>query len=215
MRTVPFALLAAGLALTAAPAVAATTVTLTFDDVGVLSGYAPLGVTFSANASIWTGGGGSVLVNPSGGPYSEPSALQFGSAGGVVGHIYFDVPVWDVSIWALSGPGPDLLSTPMYIKCYDGDGDFLGDDYADGTLQFDQLRVGVSGIRHIETYSPCVANDVWDDLVYTVPEPATLALAALGSLVVLVRRNRKQACPIPDRGIEPRESRCRHDGSTR
>ncbi|MBI3414497.1 MAG: HYR domain-containing protein [Verrucomicrobia bacterium] len=141
--------------------------TLTFDDVARLSDYAPLGVTFSANASIWTHPSPSVQVDPDGGAYSVPSALQFGSAGGVLGSIFFASDVSAVSIWALSGPGPDLLNAPMWIRAFDASGTKIDEDNIDPTLQFDFLSITAPGIRRLDLFSPLPNNDVWDNLSFS------------------------------------------------
>lgn len=166
----------------------ARAVTLDFD-VNNLSEYAPMGVTFSPNASVWFSSGTSVLDNPSGGPYSVPNGLQFGTAGGVVGFIYFDQAQAFVSIWALSGPGPDLLNDPIYIKAYNAADELVDEDFADNTVQFDLLSVSGAGIVKIETFSPLPNNDVWDDLTFEpIPEP-TAAMVFVG-LLSLVRSRR-------------------------
>ena len=168
----------------------ANAITLDFNTSSV-NDYAPLGVTFSANASIWSFGGPSVLDNPSGGPYSVPNGLQFGSAGGVIGYIYFDQAQAYVSIWALSGPGPDLLNSPIYIKAYDAADQLIDEDFADNTVQFDLLSVNGAGIVKIETFSPVVNNDVWDDLTFdSVPAPASFAVLMATLPMVRVRRLR-------------------------
>ena len=102
--------------------------TLTFDKITSLNGYAP-DVTFSNNASIWTYTGLTVLQNLDGGAYSFPSALQFGNAGGVLGYTYFSNPQTEISVWALSGPGPDYLSSGMYIKAFDSSNVLVAEDY--------------------------------------------------------------------------------------
>ena len=177
----------------AGPAGATSSTTLTFDDVVSLDAYAATGISFSANASIWTSHTSSVLTNPSGGAYSVPSALQFGNAGGVLGSIFFAGEVQDVSIWALSGPGPDLISNGSYIRAFDALGNFLGEDYADASVEFDQLRISAPGIARLDVFSPLVANDVWDNLSYsatdgTIPEPATLTLTGLALLAIRRRK---------------------------
>jgi|ERR1043166_8725353 hypothetical protein len=161
--------------------------TLTFDDVSSLHDYAPLGVTFTPNASIWSCGGcPSVLVTPDGGPYSPPFALQFGSAGGELGSIFFASDVSQVSIWAVSGPGPDLLNAPMYVRAFDASGTQIGEDNIDPSLQFDLLSIPASGIRRPDLYSPVPNNDVWDNLTFTAaPEPSVLLLALSGGILLV------------------------------
>lgn len=166
----------------------AASVTLTFDDVGSLAEYAPLGVTFSANASRWSAGGPSVLQDPNGGARSLPSALQFGNAGGVLGSISFASNVSAVSIWALSGPGPDLLSAGIYIRAFDANGVQLGEDVGNATLQFDLLSVAAPGIRRLDVFSPVVGTEVWDDLTVEwepVVRPLVLRIGLEGALARL------------------------------
>lgn len=165
--------------LTAAAAmtadVRAGAVLLTFDDVSSLSEYASLGVTFSSNASIWTSSAPSVFDDPNGGAVSVPNALQFGNAGGVLGSIFFAVDVSEISVFALSGPGPDTLSSNMWIKAFDQDGTLLDQDIADTSLQYDLLSVSGTGIRRLDLYSPTPQDDVWDNFRFTpVPEPASV-----------------------------------------
>jgi hypothetical protein len=144
--------------------------TLTFDDINSLGEYAPLGVTFSQNASIWSGSGSpSVLDTPDGGPYSVPNGLQIGNAGGELGSIFFTSTVSFVSIWALSGPGGDFLNSPMFIKAFDASGKELGEASVNASLQFELLSISAEGIRRIDLFSPVPNNDVWDHLTFTSP----------------------------------------------
>ena len=178
-----FSLLTLLFTLAGAPAAAAAPLTLSFDDVSSLGEYASLGVTFSPNASIWTHASPSVLVDPNGGAYSVPSALQFGNAGGELGSIFFAYEVSAASIWALSGPSADLLNAPMYMRAFDGSGNQLGEDDADPSLQFDFLSVSAPGIRRLDFFSPVVGSDVWDHLTFSpqpVSEPSILMLLAIG-----------------------------------
>jgi len=164
--------------LLAASRTSAQTTTLTFDDVTSLTDYAPLGVTFSAKASIWSSGSTpSVLTSPDGGTYSVPNGLQFGNAGGVLGSIFFAHDAGPVSIWALSGPGPDLLSSPMYIRAFDALGNQVGEDNVNSSLQFDLLSITEPNIRRLDLFSADVGDDVWDNLTFTsVPEPSAACL---------------------------------------
>ena len=172
--------------------VQAGTITLNFDDVASLNEYAVSGVTFSANASIWSGFGGSVLTNPNGGPLSVPDALQFGNAGGVLGQIFFATDQSSISLWALSGPGSDLLNAPMYIEAYDASGALLDRDDVNASLQFDLLNVSGVGIRRLDVFSPIPANDVWDDLTLTsVPIPTTLLLLGVGLAGLGISRRKR------------------------
>ena len=141
---------------------------LTFDDVATLSEYSTQGVSFSANASIWTSNTASVLNNPDGGAVTVPNGLQFGNAGGVLGSIFFDQEVTDVSIYALSGPSPDLLSSMMWIRAFDEFGNQLDEVNVDSALQFDLLTTNATGIRRLDLFSNVVGNDVWDNLAFTV-----------------------------------------------
>ena len=90
---------------------------LTFDGPDTIAAHASE-VIFSGNASTWTWLGDTVEKDPDGGSYSYDSALQFGNAGGVLGTATFSSPQTLVSVWALSGPGPDTLSKNMYIKAF-------------------------------------------------------------------------------------------------
>ncbi len=180
--------LVAGVSGLAAGAQAGGTL-LTFDDVGSLADYAPMGITFSGNASLWFGGNVSVLDDPDGGPYSVPYGLQFGNAGGELGSIFLASSVTEFSIWALSGPGDDLLETPMYIRGFTIDGTLVGEDNVDGSLQFDLLSISGAGIRRIDLFSPRPGSDVWDHATI-VPAPG--AVGALAAVVgcALQRRRR-------------------------
>jgi hypothetical protein len=195
-RTITLATTALSLTLIAGRA-SAQIITLTFDDVTSLSQYASLGVTFSPNASIWAWGTPSVLTDPSGGPYSVPNGLQFGNAGGVLGSVFFASDVSDISIWALSGPGPDLLNAPMYVRAFDMSGVQIGEVSIDPTLQFDLLSISASAIRRLDLFSPVPNNDVWDNLTFMpVPEPeasTTCLLFGAGFAVLGLRRRAKAA----------------------
>lgn len=146
-------------------------VSFNFDDVASLAGYEARGITFSANASIWTSNGPSVMVDPDGGARSVPSGLQFGNAGGVLGSVFFHCPVASASIWALSGPGPDNLNGGISMRAYDVNNVLVGEDFANATVQFDQLIVNGGAIARIDLFSPVENNDVWDDLVVDAIRP--------------------------------------------
>jgi hypothetical protein len=167
---------------------------LTFDDVTSLSEYSSLGVSFSGNASIWNDNSPSVLDDPNGGAVTVPNGLQFGNAGGVLGSIFFDQEVSNLSIYALSGPGPDLLSATMWIRAFDEFGTQLDEVNVNSNLQFDLLTTNATGIRRLDLFSDTVGNDVWDNLSFTaVPEPNSLSLFTLGLLFCGLRRCRNRA----------------------
>ena len=164
---------------------------LTFDNINSLSEYSPA-VTFSNNASIWTSPGATVLENPDGGAYSWPNGLQFGNAGGELGYVYFSTPQTNISIWALSGPGPDNLNTGMYIKAFDAVNNLIDEDYVNSDIQFDLLSLSGANIVKIEFWSPYAYNDVWDNLNFSaVPIPSS-ALLIWGGLVSLAGIKRKR-----------------------
>jgi hypothetical protein len=165
-RTVVGLLAAALPALvTLAFATPASATTLTFDDISSLDEYASLGVTFSGNASIWSSTAPSVLIDPDGGAYSVPCALQFGNAGGVEGNVYFDMAVTEVSVWALSGPGPDNLSGG-WVRARDSDGTLLEEILVSDDVQFEQILCLASGIRQLDFFTPDPADDIWDHLSF-------------------------------------------------
>ncbi len=194
----------------------AATIIYDFDESNALNNYETAdNVNFSDNASIWTHGASSVLVNPNGGAYSGHSALQFGNAGGVLGSIEFNQAINFASIMALSGPGPDTLSTGIYVKAYNTGGQLVGMDFANDTLQYDELTLSGSSIVKIEFYSPYSNNDLWDQLIFTtqpvpqtgggsepgngdpgngqggepnVPEPASAALLIVATALMAQRR---------------------------
>ena len=149
-------------------------------------------MTFSTNASIWTSPGATVLEDPDGGAYSGSSGLQFGNAGGELGYVYFSISQTNISVWALSGPGPDNLNAGMYIKAFDSSGTLIDEDYVNSAIQFDLLSVSGANIVKIEFWSPFAYNDVWDHLNYSaVPIPGS-ALLIWGGLVGLAGINRKR-----------------------
>ena len=174
----------------ALPSSVSAATTLTFDDVTSLAQYAPLGVTFSPNASLWTSDWPSVLITPDGGTYTPPNGLQFGIAGGEQGSIYLSTPMSYVSIWALSGPSGDLLNAPMWIRAFDSNNQQIGEDNIDPSLQFDFLSISAPGIVRIDTFSPIVNHDAWDQFTFEVPEPATVTLAAGVALLLAARKRR-------------------------
>ncbi|MDP6343772.1 MAG: hypothetical protein QF491_09590 [Alphaproteobacteria bacterium] len=183
----------------AAPSLAAP-VTLDFDSGANLASYAPE-VTFSANIGLWSGGS-SVLPPPHyGGPVSEPYGICVGPCGSLEGFIYFATAQTALSIYALSGPGPDPLSAGTLIEAYDA-GDQLidwasvdADLQADPTLQFKLLSVAGAGIVKLRLYSPVANTEAWDNLTYNsealvIPAPAPLLLLLSGLVGLAWHRRR-------------------------
>ena len=141
---------------------------LTFDDVSPISpfnstsfdDYAVLGITFSPNANIWVPGTHpSVLTNPNGASYSVPNGLQFGMSGGDLGSIYFATAADSFSIWALSGHGPNVLSSGMYIRAFNAANAQIGEAIPNPSLQFDLVSISVPGITRIDLFSPTANKD--------------------------------------------------------
>ena len=156
-------LLAAGVTLLQGSAQGQTR-TFTFDDIASLNDYASDGVTFQQNIKMWGPRNDSVLDDPDNGPLSPPYGICVGNCGGEAGSIFFATPQSFVSIWALSGPGPDLLSVDTRIRAKDGSGTILGEVTADTSLQFDYLAIAAPGIVELELFSPSAINEAWDHL---------------------------------------------------
>ena len=155
------------------------TTVIDFDGVQTLADYQNLGVTFS-NASIWYGGAApSVLVDVNGGAYSAPNALCMGSCGGQPGDILFDSDVNYVSIWALSGPGSDLINAGTEMEAFDANGQSLGTRLARSDVQYDQLAISAPGIRRVRLYSPYVNHEAWDHLEFRRTQADPVCNAAL------------------------------------
>ena len=82
-----------------------------FDNVASLGEYASWGLTFT-DVSIWAvGQHPSLSETEDGGALSMPNGICASACYNGTGSIFFDaVMIIDtISIWALSGPGPDLL----------------------------------------------------------------------------------------------------------
>jgi hypothetical protein len=144
----------------------AQTVTLTFEDVVDLSQYQSLGVTFSPNIHLWDGGEVSIFTNPDGGPVTPPNGICVGFCGGEPGNIFFAFDVDSVSIYALSGPGSDLITSGTKIRAYDANNVLLGEALANTAVQFDLLTITAKGIRRLELISFFVNNEAWDNLTF-------------------------------------------------
>ena len=138
--------------------------TINFEGLISLDDLAAFGLTFSPNISLWGGGTTSVLSDPDGGPVSVTQGICAGQCGGEVGSIFFDTAQSSVSIYALSGPNPDLISVGTQIEAFDAVGTSLGTAVASSALQFDLLTVNATGIRRLDLSSPVVGNDAWDEL---------------------------------------------------
>lgn len=171
--------------------------TLTFDDIWDLGAYAPE-VTFSSPSRLWSWSGETVLENPDGGAYSGTKALQFGPTsffGGVWGFAFFSNPQTEISVWVISGPGPDNLSPGIYIRAFNSSDVLVAEDRADSSLQFELLSVSGNDIVKVEFFTPNIDHEAWDNLSYgaTVPEPSSIVLlgAGLAGLFFARRRLRK------------------------
>ncbi len=143
----------------------AQTKTYSFDDIADLSDYSSDGVTFQGNIALWNPQStDSVLDDPDSGPLSSPRGICAGSCGGEAGSIFLATPQNFVSIWALSGPGSDFLSSDTRIRAKNGSGTVVGEAIADTSLQFDLLAISAPGIVEIELFSPSPINEAWDQL---------------------------------------------------
>jgi len=161
--------LVGGLTMTGGPIAAdefgSPSLLLSFDDVADLDGYAGLGVTFSANGSIFEFSPAcSVFDDPECGPASVPNGLCIGDCGGAVGTIELDAPAVAASIIALSGPGDDPLSFGIEVRAFDADGELLDVAVARNDVQFQRLTVAAPGIVRLEVDSPFPNADAWDEL---------------------------------------------------
>ena len=151
--------------LSAAPITHAQ-VTLTFEDAPSLADYAAIGVHFSDNVTRWLGGPCSVFEDPDCGPVTPPMGVCAGNCGGQTGVISFDAELRSVSIYALSGPGPDNITPGTMIRCFDAAGALLAEAAADTDVQFQLLTVTADGIRRLEISSLQLNNDAWDNLSF-------------------------------------------------
>lgn len=187
LRKIVLAAFAAA-AFVAAP-VASSAIVFTFDDVSDLSEYDI--ATFGSGSFIWdTDGHISVLSDPNATHYSTEDVLCVGlNCQGSV-DITFAQEFDFVSVVALSGPGPDLLGQGVMLEAFDKDGNLLGTDVADTSLQFDTLRLEIDGIASIRlTGSSDI--EVFDDLQATMPEPTAALLFGLGIGGVALRQRRR------------------------
>jgi hypothetical protein len=184
---------AAGMLLAAAAAmptgsVAATTVTIDFDDVTSSSfiaedRYVSSGVLFSS-----MGGGQafvyadhvapSVLDDANGSAFSVPSMLCGDNPANVGVVARFVDPSTEspastdaVTVNVSSGPGPDLLSSNVALIAYDADDNVIATDLADTSLQFDTLAVSVAGIARVEMPAAGLL-DCYDDFTFEAVGPA-------------------------------------------
>ena len=149
----------------------AATQVIDFEDISSLSELEVFGLSFSANVSLWNGGPVSVLVDPNGGPVSPTFGICPGAVCDQVGSISFASPLSEVSIYALSGPGSDLLMAGTQIEAFDSGGSSLGAAVASTTVQFDRLTIQASGIRRLDLTST-VLREAWDELEMVFESPA-------------------------------------------
>lgn len=145
----------------------ASAVLVDFEGISSLADLSSQGITFSSGMTHWVGGLVSVLVDPDGGPVSPTHGLCVGNCGPGIGSIYFNAPVASVSLYALSGPGPDNNSPGVQMEAFDQFGNSLGVALASTTVQFHKLTISASGIRRLDLTSPLPSTDAWDDLEIT------------------------------------------------
>lgn len=165
MRKFAFAFLAMFMVFTPSYLVAQDYYCMSFDSLSSLDDYAPLGITFS-NAHIWNAPAyPSIYETDDGGARSMPSALCVNGCYNGTGSIYFDeaLDVDMITVWALSGPGSDLVSSNMRMEAFDGDGVSLGVAVVSGSLQYEQLIIIASGIRRLDLTCGSL-GDCWDDM---------------------------------------------------
>jgi hypothetical protein len=172
MRVIALVLLAFTLVMFPVETSAQEHLTVSFDNVTDLSEYAPWGILFD-NVMIWAVPQyeNTVLEDSiNGGAYSYPNGICGGNCYTGIGTIHFNYLLFidSVSIWALSGPGSDVLSPGVKIIAYDYSGNEVDRAEAPDNVQFYQLTVESPGdepsrIRRIELI--CGSDgDSWDHI---------------------------------------------------
>ena len=181
-----------GIAAFALP-LAASAVTLTFDDAASLGAYSDL--TFSGSAYIWdTAGHESVLTNPLGTHFTTEDVLCVSSACVGSVDITFSSDMDFVSVAVLSGPGSDVVSADASLEAFDAAGNSLGVSFAGSGVQYDTLSISAVGIASIRLTGGS-AVEVFDDLTYEsgqepphMPEPGAALLFGIGITSVMLRK---------------------------
>lgn len=117
----------------------------------------------------------SVLDDPNQGAYSPPNVVLGADQLGAVDTLgtFYD-PVTGapatashVSLWAMSGPGPDQLSAGTRLVAYDVMGNVIDEAYADSTLQFQLLSVSAPDIASFR-FDATANFEGFDDLTFTL-----------------------------------------------
>jgi hypothetical protein len=143
-------------------------VTINFDELPSVHGapipldqYLGQGVVFTSasdgTAFVWSAGGGSVFTSPSGGTSSPPNAIKGATGAARVSilatfvHPETGEPATTskVSVYACSGPGPDLLSSNVALVGYDKSGNPVVADYPEPGVQYEQLTIEAAGIHRV------------------------------------------------------------------